>query len=254
MKFPVAFLGVSLLLCAFAGTVAEAAEKLRIATEGAYPPFNYVDAAGQLAGFDVDIAKAICADIQSECSFVAVPWNDLIGGLEKGDYDLIVASMAPTAERAERIAFSDSYYRSHASFVGDAATVGDTTPEALAGRRIVVASGTIQADYAHKFYPKSEIVEGADVPEALALLAAGKGDITLIDAINGLDWMQSPEGERFTYIGDPVTSDFLQSSANVAARKDAGDLVERVNEAIKHLRLNGSYERINSAYFPFSIF
>lgn len=252
MKLSSLLLSASLLLGG--GFAAQAAQTIRIATEGAYPPFNFVDASGKLAGFDVDIAKAICADLEAECSYVAVPWNDLIGGLEKGDYDLIVASMAPTPERAERVAFSDSYYRSHASFVGDAAVITDTTPEALAGHRIVVAKGTIQAEYAHKFYPSSEIVEGGDVPQALSMLAAGKGDVTLIDAINGLDWMQSAEGERFTYIGDPVTSDFLQSSARIAGRKDDAALIEEVNEAIKHLRLNGSYERINAAYFPFSIF
>jgi ABC-type amino acid transport substrate-binding protein len=252
MRFSTFLLTLSLL--AGSGAAADAGPKLRIATEGAYPPFNFLDASGQPAGFDVDIAKAICADMAGECSYVAVPWDDLLGGLEKGDYDLIVASMAHTPERAARVAFTDGYYRSHASFVGDPAKIEATTPDALAGLRIAVQRDTIQAQYARATYPRSEIVEGDDVPAALGMLVAGKADITLIDAINGLDWMQTPEGERFSYIGDPVTSDFLQSSARIAARKGDGELVARVNEAIKHLRLNGTYERINAAYFPFSIF
>jgi ABC-type amino acid transport substrate-binding protein len=252
MRLPGLLLTFSLLVCSAA--TAEAGQKLRIATEGAYPPFNYVDASGELGGFDVDIAKAICAEIGGDCSYVAVPWDRIIDGLEKNDYDLIVASMSFTPERAARISFSDSYYRSHSGFVGDPAKVPETTPEALAGRRIVVQGGTIQSEYVRKFYPRSEILEGKDVPEALAALAAGRADVTLIDAIQGLDWMQKPEGERFSYIGDPVTGDFLQSSSHIAARKGDSDLVGRVNAAIKHLRLNGTYDRINAAYFPFSIF
>src|SRR5947208_2390387 len=86
-------------------SVAAQEQKLRIATEGAYPPFNYVDDAGHLAGFDVDIARAICSDLGEDCSLVAVPWAKIIDGLVNGDYDLIVASMAYTPERAERMEF-----------------------------------------------------------------------------------------------------------------------------------------------------
>lgn len=233
---------------------AVAASQLRVATEGAYPPFNSVDDHGKLVGFDVDIAKAICADMNVECTYVTVPWERIIDGLEQNDYDLVVASMSRTPERAARIAFSDSYYRSHSGFVGDPTKISETTPQALANLRIVVAQSTIQAEYVQKFYSTSRITESRDVPSALAVLASGEADITLIDAIQGLDWMQTAEGERYTYIGDPVTGDFLQSSSHMAARKDDFKLIERVNAAIKHLRLNGTYERINADYFPFSIF
>lgn len=87
-------------------------ETLKIATEGAYPPFNFIDK-GELKGFDVDIAKAICAKMSVDCTFQAVPWNDIIGGLEANKYDLVVASMAYSKERAARIDFSEPYYRSH---------------------------------------------------------------------------------------------------------------------------------------------
>ena len=74
---------------------ARSAERLRVATEGAYPPFNYLEN-GELKGFDVDIAKAICARMQYECTLEAVPWSRIIEGLERKDYDLVIASMAFT--------------------------------------------------------------------------------------------------------------------------------------------------------------
>lgn len=250
MKLSSAVLALSVLLAS--GAAAEA-DKLRIATEGAYPPFNFVKD-GQVGGFDVDLAKAICADLGDECTYVAVPWDRIIDGLEQNQYDLIVASMANTPERAARVAFSNSYYRSHSGFVGDPTRFEDSTPEALAGRRISVQKDTLQSSYVHRFYPKSEILEAPGTMDALQMVVDGRADVTLIDAIQVLDWMQSPEGERFGYIGDPITGEYFQSSSHIAARKDEAALIEKVNASIKRIRLNGTYDRINANYFPFSIY
>jgi ABC-type amino acid transport/signal transduction systems, periplasmic component/domain len=243
-----------LLLAAGLAPATAGAETLRVATEGAYPPFNYVAEDGSLAGFDVDIAKAICAEMKVVCSYRAVAWDGIIDGLVAGDYDLVVASMAHTPERAARVAFSDFYYRSHSVFIGDASQILGTSPENLAGRRIGVATETIQADYLKRTFPGLTIVEAPDSIVILKMLEAGEVDVVLGDAIQLLSWMEAAEHARFEYIGDPVGDAFLQSSARIAARKDAGDLVARVNEAIRHIRLDGTYDRINDAYFPFSIY
>jgi len=228
-------------------------ERIRIATEGAYEPFNYIDENGRLTGFDVEIAEAICRDLGADCTFAAVPWDTIFDGLANDDYDLVVASVAFTPQRAERMEYSDSYYRSHSMFAGDGSRITDTTPNALAGIRIAVAEETVQAEYVRRFYGQSEIILAEDIPGALALLEAGRADLVLSDAIQLLTWMQTAEGSRFQYIGDPVTGEFLQSSAHITAQKGETELVERVNQALKHIRLDGTYDRINSAYFPFSI-
>lgn len=228
------------------------AETLRIATEGAYPPFNFIEA-GELKGFDVDIAKALCAKMAVECTFQAVPWDDIIGGLEGDRYDLIVASMAYTKERAARIDFSDPYYRSHSVLIGNE-KYQDSSPEALAGVRIAAESGTIQADYLKKAYPKSEILLAADQPAAQRLLIEKKADLLIGDAIELLTFMETPQGSAYSYVGDPISSDFLQSSAHITAHKGNQALIARVNAALKEIKLNGTYDRINDAYFPFSIY
>ena len=227
---------------------------LRIGTEGAYPPFNFVNDKGELAGFDVDIAKALCKEMGRTCTFVATPWSEIIEGLEQNKYDLMVSSMAYTEERAKRIAYSEPYYRSHAVFIGDPKKYQDISPEGLAGARITAGKGTMQAQYLAKVYGKSTLVLGEDQPEAQALLEQGKADLMLGDAIELMSFLESGEGSAFEFIGDPVTNDFLQSTAHVTARKSDTALLEQVNAAIKKTRLDGSYERINDVYFPFSIY
>jgi len=249
-----AFALTSLFILALGAPVQAEALKIRVASEGAYPPFNYIDKTGQLGGFDVDIAKALCKAMQAECSFVAAPWSDIITGLTDNKYDMVVASMAYTEERGKLMAFSDSYYRSHSNFVGDPAKYTAISPEALKGKRIAVGDGTIQAQFLAKVYPDSKLILAKDQPAAAKLLIDGKADLMLADAIELLSFLQTPEGANFDYIGDPVTSDFLQSTSHITARKGDTALIGKVNAALKQIRLDGTYERVNQAYFPFSIY
>ena len=93
------------------------AQTVRIATEGAYPPFSFFDAEGRLTGFDVEIAQALCQRLDRECQISAVPWNELLPGLRAGRYALIVASMAKTAEREQYGDFTKPYYRTRLVFI-----------------------------------------------------------------------------------------------------------------------------------------
>lgn len=250
MMFPLAITMVLVL----AGVANSDELKLKVATEGAYPPFNSIDASGNLVGFDVDIAKAVCHEMKATCSFFAVPWDDIIAGLEKNKYDLIVASMSFTQARANRMEYSTSYYRSHSAFAGDPKRFKDISPAALKGLRIAAGSQTIQSEYLQRVYADSKIVLTKDQPEAQKLLQTGDVDLILADSIDLLTFLQAPESSKFDYLGDPVTSDFLKSSAHITAHKGNKELIAKVNDAISQIRLNGTYDRINNAYFPFSIY
>jgi ABC-type amino acid transport substrate-binding protein len=228
--------------------------KLKVATEGAYPPFNSVDASGNLVGFDVDIAKAVCQEMNATCSFLAVPWDDIIPRLENNEYDLIVASMSFTEARAKRMEYSAPYYRSHSAFAADPNRFKDISPAALKGFSIAAGSQTIQSEYLKKTYPDSKITLTKDQPEAQNLLQTGEVDLILADSIDLLTFLQAPESSKFDYVGDPVTNDFLKSSAHITAHKGNTELIKKVNEALDQIRLNGTYDRINNAYFPFSIY
>lgn len=244
-----------LLALALGGLITElSAEPLIVATEGVYPPFSYVDDNGQLTGFDTDIARALCRQMERECELRQVAWSDLIPEMEAGRVDFSVASMAKTEDRSRRVNFTDYYYRSHSTFAGDPDRFSDISPKVLKGVRLATGRDTIQADFLQNHYPDSEIILTDDLPQTLELLKSGKADLALSDTINLLDFLQQPESLQFDYIGDPLQAEELHSKAHIAVRKGEEQLLEDLNEALEDIRLDGSYERINRKYFPFSIY
>lgn len=128
-------------LLGLSASSAFAQEKLTIATEGAYPPFNFKQADGTLAGFDVDIAKALCDKMKVECKIVAQDWDGIIPGLLAHHYDAIVASMSITEERKKKIAFTDPYYHTAGALaVLKSAPLAGNTPDDLKGKTLGVQS------------------------------------------------------------------------------------------------------------------
>jgi len=230
-----------------------AADKLRVATEGTYPPFSYLDDSGKLAGFDVDIAYALCEAMTRECEVKAYAWSELLDRMEAGEYDMIVASMANTEERAKRVDFTDYYYRSHSIFAGRSDIKG-TTPDDLADKTLAVGRDTIQEAFLSRHYPRSHILLTDNLPQAFQMLLDGKADLMLSDTTNLLDLLQQPEAEGFDFVGEPISSPDLQSKAHIAVGKGNDALRRAVNKTLEELRLNGTYDRINRKYFPFSIY
>lgn len=150
-------------------------QSLRVATEGNYPPFSNADESGRLVGFDVDIAEALCTQMQVRCDIQAITWTELIPRLEDGSVDMIVASMARTPECEQRVDFTDYYYRSHSVFAGRIGVARDTSPEALAGLRLVAMRGTIQAEFLQQYYNASPPATGRQPVAGLRSAARRQG-------------------------------------------------------------------------------
>src|ERR687898_692511 len=120
--------------CLAAPAAAKEARSIRIATEGAFPPFNYMEG-DEPAGFEVDLGKALCEAAKAKCAFVIREWDDMIKGLLRREYDAVMASMAITEKRKARIAFSIPYYRVPAAFIARKdADIYTVTPEAFDGK------------------------------------------------------------------------------------------------------------------------
>ena len=128
------------------------ANQLQIAVEGEYPPFNTTDKKGRLVGFDVDIANALCKSINASCVLVKQRWDRMIPDLVAGKYDLVVSSMSITAERRQKIDFTDPYYQSPAKFVAKKGTDLTISPAGLKGQRIGVQRATIHEQYLNSYW------------------------------------------------------------------------------------------------------
>ncbi|RCX30724.1 transporter substrate-binding domain-containing protein [Thioalbus denitrificans] len=235
--------------------LAHGAGPLRVATEGAYPPFNYLDEQGRLTGFDVDLARALCAALETECTFTAVPWEELIPRLESGEYDVIVASMARTPEREQRVDFTEHYYRSRSAFVARSGSGLQPDRQNLRGKRLAAPVGSVQAEYLVRRYADiADIVTPPTSGDAFAMLAAGEVDAVLSDSLNGLDFLDSERGREFDFVGDALPPEDVSGAAHIAVRKGELALVKRLNRALARIRMEGTYDRINHRYFPFSIY
>ncbi|WP_375741027.1 ABC transporter substrate-binding protein [Pseudomonas boanensis] len=242
----------TLALC---GAVATAqAETVRIATEGAYPPFNYVDSNNQLHGFDVDIANALCAKMKVECELVAQDWDGIIPALLAKKYDAVVASMVITEERQKKVAFTDRYYRTKlAVAVAKGATVQDTRPESFKGLVVGAQSSTTQGMYAEDVFGAA----GAEVKlypsqdEANADLNNGRLDALVHDKFPLLDWLAQDGKDCCKLLGDIQETD---DDVAIAVRQDDNVLRERLNKALAEIIADGTYKQIASRYFPFDIY
>lgn len=230
------------------------ARPLKVAVEGNYEPFSYHDARGRLTGFDVQIAEALCQEMAVSCMIQTIVWEQLIPSLEQGKVDILVASMAQTPERRQRVAFTNHYYQSHSIFAGRIGLANDSQPGTLAGLRLAVMDNTIQADFARRHYPRSRLLPVPHQEEAFALLLAGQADLVLSDTINLLGFLQRPEASDYDFIGTPLLAEGLNSKAHIAVRRQDKTLLARLNAALEAIRLNGVYDRINRHYFPFSIY
>lgn len=241
-----------------AGMAAQAtAQTLTIGTEGAYPPFNYIESDGTIAGFDVDIALELCARMEVECDVVAQDWDGIIPGLLASKYDVIVASMFITEERREQVDFTDPYYlaaMTHVVPLGSGIT--EFTNESLSGLIIGAQSGTTQADYAEATYPDAEIRLYPTQDEVNLDMASGRIDLQVGDMLPMLDWTTKTEdGACCELAGEPITDPaFVGDGVGMAVRQEDDELRERLNAALAEIRADGTYAEINDRYFDIDVY
>ncbi len=230
------------------------ADTVRIGTEGAYKPFNYMTEGGKLEGFDIDIAHALCAEMKADCTFTAQDWDGIIPGLQAGRYDAIVASMSITPDREEVVLFTDPYYRSPASFL----TLKDggvtaTAPADLAGKTIGAQSATTHAQYLQDKHPDSDLKLYRTLDDAVLDLESGRVDVVMGDKLPLWDWAQD-DAKGLTFVGEDITAvEYFGPGIGIALRKEDAALRDRINAALKAIVADGTYEKINAKYFPFSI-
>lgn len=222
------------------------AQAIRIGTEGAYEPWNYVDANGNLAGLDIDVMNELCKRAGLECTFVQTAWDTIIPNLNAGNYDVIAAGMSITDERKQSINFTADYSPPDPS--GFMMLEGSTIdPNSLSGVKIGTQTGTIQADYAATNLATGNTLLTFDTAaDALADLMAGNIDVILADS-SYIDEAVANSG------GALKTSDVtvaIGGGVGAGLRKADTELLGKLDEALAAAKADGTIDALITKHFP----
>ncbi|MCL4110671.1 ABC transporter substrate-binding protein [Vibrio lentus] len=250
-----------LLVAALAATaatgVAQAKEwkTVRFGIEGAYPPFSWTEADGSLKGFDVDMANALCTEMQVKCKIVAQDWDGIIPSLLARKYDAIIAAMSITEERKKKIDFTGKYALIPNKFIakkGAALNFDD-----LSGQKIAVQRATTHDKYLTDNYGDTvEIVRYGSFDEAYLDLANGRVAAVLGDA-SALEEgvLNKAGGEDYEFVGPSLTDPkWFGDGFGIALRKQDKDLTKQLDAAILSLREKGIYQDIAAKYFNYDVY
>lgn len=230
------------------------ADELRIATEGAYPPFNYVDSDNNLHGFDVDIAYALCEKMKAQCIVTAQDWEGIIPGLLAKKYDAIIASMAPSPEREQKVDFTNRYYTTTlAVAVPKDSDITEISAQSLKDKNLGAQAGTAQAIYAEdNFVPEGVNLKLYPTPEeANSDLINHRLDAIIHDKFPLLSWLEKDGKDCCKLLGE---IEGTQSPISIAIRKNSDELKSRFNKAIDEIRADGTYDKIAKKYFKTDIY
>lgn len=239
-----------------------AADPLRIGIEGEYPPFSAVNEQGELYGFDVDIARALCKEMQRDCELVQTAWDGLIPALNSQKIDAIIASMSATEERRQSVDFTDKYYSNAGRFVltekAAQAISADNWRETLKGKTLGVQRATVHDRYATEAASDvfADILRYNTQDEANLDLVAGRIDATLADQTAlASGFLGTDDGKGYAFAA-PLINDraFYGEGVSIAVRKGDDALRDAFNRAIRSIRDKGEYQSINAQYFDFDIY
>jgi polar amino acid transport system substrate-binding protein len=244
-------LAIAALVAATSTAAAKDWTTVRIGTEGAYAPFNFIDSNNELQGFDVDIARAVCEKMGVECTYVAQDWDGIIPALTAGKYDAIFASMSITDERKQVIDFSRPYYNTPSAFFASKESgLSNSTPETLAGKTLGAQSSTIQANYLEEHYGDADIKLYPTQEEVNLDLVSGRIDALFVDKLVGEEWAKTDDGACCAVLGEDIQ---VGGGVGAGVRQEDADLRDLISKAIEEIKADGTYEKINAKYFPFSI-
>lgn len=223
---------------------------IHFATEATYPPFEFINESGEIKGFDIDIANALCLQMQVQCTFKNQPFNSLIPSLELGKFDALISALGVTPERQKQVAFSNTYYQPSGSFV--APTLKHYKIADLTGKIVGVQGGsTFETYMKDKYASKMTIKTYASIQDAFLDLASGRIDTVLADTPIVKAWLkQSDNNSKYSIVDQPIVDDqYFGSGYGIAMRKDNTDLLHAINKALADIKANGMYAKIVNKYF-----
>jgi polar amino acid transport system substrate-binding protein len=230
---------------------------IRFLTDDDYPPLNFALADGSLAGFNVDIARAVCEELQVGCTIQARRWDTIVDSLMEGKGDAIVASIAATSATRGRIDFTQPYYRTPARFVmRKESDLFDPTPAKLVGKTIGVVAGSAHKAFFDAFFPGLVEKTYPDAPALREALRTGSIDALFGDGLSLAIWLNGASSDNCcVFRGGPYTeSRFFGEGVGIAVRKEDINLRRALDWALARLAARGVYAELYLKHFPIGFY
>ena len=266
---------LSLLALSFLSlTTIANAKSIRIGTEGAYPPWNNLNTAGELEGAEIDFGNEACKRMGVECEWVIQDWDGIIPALLNGKYDIIVAGMSITEERKQKVNFTDGYMNDGARFSvlkdsnlaniaipgvskvnmnkaggKEKAAVGQLVA-AFDGKTVCVQSSTTHANFVEQYMAGATTIKLYQTVDDHNLdLSAGRCDAILSDIASALDFMDTDQGANIAFTGPIFSGGPWGDGVGGAIRKEDTDILEMWNKAIAEMSEDGTTAEITKKWF-----
>ena len=225
---------------------AAAAETIRFATEASYPPFEAVDANNKIVGFDVDLANALCKEIDATCTFTNQAFDSLIPSLKFRRVDAVMAGMDITPEREKQVLFTTPYYDNAALFIGQKGKY--TAVDQLKGKKVGVQNGTTHQKYITDKHPEITTVAYDSYQNAKLDLQNGRIDAVFGDNAVVTEWLKS--NDKLAAVGDNVTDKaYFGTGLGIAVRQGNTALQQKFNAALEKVKKDGTYDTIYKKWF-----
>ncbi|WP_305402436.1 arginine ABC transporter substrate-binding protein [Photobacterium leiognathi] len=222
------------------------AQEIKFAMEATYAPFEYMDENNQIQGFDVDIANALCKELDATCTFHNQSFDSLIPALKFKRYDAAISAMDITEARQQQVSFSQPYYDNAAGFISIKGKVADI--DALKGKRVGVQNGST-----HQSYLTDQMSDVTTVPynsyqDAFIDMQNGRIDAVFGDTAVVAEWLK--KDDKLAYVGKPVTNPkYFGNGFGIAVNKNNQELLKQLNTALAKIKQDGQYQVIFDKYF-----
>lgn len=228
-------------------------KQIRFLTEDDYPPFDFALPDGTIAGFNVDLARAICEELEISCTIQRRRWDTLIGALEDNSGDAVIASMAITEDAQKKLDFTAPYYTTPGRFVMRKDSVlPAATPQTLDDRTIAVVADSAHEAFLKAFFPKSKLATYPTAQAARTAIKEGRAHAMFGDAIALSFWLNGADAaDCCAFKGGPYTDPkYFGDGVGIAVKKNNANLRRALNYALARIAQKGAYAELYFKYFP----